>query len=370
MKSNRKILLLNPYYSNSKRTAANMRFEKLFENLHLVTDQCTLVSSCTENPSWLKVKKTNLILFQYSGSFFKRFIFYIYITLFLLVNKFDIIFSEFNPLPLTALLSKNVWLQIHHIEGKNISRRGNLKELFFRFYLRLYYLISSFIDNYKIMTVSQQSTNDIINLGIIRPKNADFVYNGVEANLLRQYINFNLDISYYYYDVIYGGNFSPRKNVEMLIEALSKIEKPLNVLLIGRDLGTKKRVHDKVLHECKQHRFSFKQNLSNEELLECYSKSALFVTASLHEGFGMPVVESACLGIPVICSDLPVFRELVPNAKFISANDTDNLSNLIIRCLDEFSSLKEDCLSISDQYLARYDWSLHSNQFINRIFSS
>jgi glycosyltransferase involved in cell wall biosynthesis len=38
--------------------------------------------------------------------------------------------------------------------------------------------------------------------------------------------------------------------------------------------------------------------------------SAGLIFPSFSEGFGIPIVEGAVLGVPVLCSDIPVFREI------------------------------------------------------------
>jgi glycosyltransferase involved in cell wall biosynthesis len=50
--------------------------------------------------------------------------------------------------------------------------------------------------------------------------------------------------------------------------------------------------------------------LSEEQLQWCYCNSQLLLAPSLVEGFGLPVAEALLAGCPVICSDIPAFREL------------------------------------------------------------
>jgi glycosyltransferase involved in cell wall biosynthesis len=50
--------------------------------------------------------------------------------------------------------------------------------------------------------------------------------------------------------------------------------------------------------------------LSEEQLQWCYYNSQLLLAPSLVEGFGLPVAEALLAGCPVICSDIPAFREL------------------------------------------------------------
>lgn len=50
--------------------------------------------------------------------------------------------------------------------------------------------------------------------------------------------------------------------------------------------------------------------ISEEELQWCYRNCELLLAPSLTEGFGLPVAEALLAGCPVICSDIPAFREL------------------------------------------------------------
>jgi glycosyltransferase involved in cell wall biosynthesis len=62
--------------------------------------------------------------------------------------------------------------------------------------------------------------------------------------------------------------------------------------------------------------------ISEEELQWCYRNCELLLAPSLMEGFGLPVAEALLAGCPVICSDIPPFRELGGNrCVYIPLND-------------------------------------------------
>ena len=50
--------------------------------------------------------------------------------------------------------------------------------------------------------------------------------------------------------------------------------------------------------------------LSDGELGWLYEHAALCCVPSLHEGFGLPVVEALIYGVPVVASDIPALREV------------------------------------------------------------
>jgi glycosyltransferase involved in cell wall biosynthesis len=62
-------------------------------------------------------------------------------------------------------------------------------------------------------------------------------------------------------------------------------------------------------------------------LAEIYESADVFLFLTRYEGFGLPVVESQALGIPVICSDIPVLREVGGDgAIYVDRNDPDAIA--------------------------------------------
>lgn len=50
----------------------------------------------------------------------------------------------------------------------------------------------------------------------------------------------------------------------------------------------------------------------DDVLADLYTAADCFVFPSLVEGFGIPLLEAARYGCPIACSDIPVFREILP----------------------------------------------------------
>jgi glycosyltransferase involved in cell wall biosynthesis len=69
---------------------------------------------------------------------------------------------------------------------------------------------------------------------------------------------------------------------------------------------------------------------------EIILESDVFIFPSRSEGFGIALVEAASLGIPIICSDIPTFREMFDDNEvtFFKLDDIDDLNNKILM-LDE-----------------------------------
>ena len=58
----------------------------------------------------------------------------------------------------------------------------------------------------------------------------------------------------------------------------------------------------------------FTDFVADADLSALYQGAYAFVTASLHEGFGLPGVEAMQFGLPVLASNTEVFNEVYDNA--------------------------------------------------------
>lgn len=68
-----------------------------------------------------------------------------------------------------------------------------------------------------------------------------------------------------------------------------------------------------------------------KEKYDVLHQSHFLVLPSFQEGFGMPCIEAFSVGLPVICSDIPVFREITNNyAEFFDPKSPASLAKTIL----------------------------------------
>jgi glycosyltransferase involved in cell wall biosynthesis len=99
------------------------------------------------------------------------------------------------------------------------------------------------------------------------------------------------------------GTVEPRKNLELLTSAFRKSGRARthDLKIVGRSgWGNLNLSGAEVITNC-----------SERELHEYYRNCEAVVQPSLYEGFGLPLIEALAHGKKLICSDIPIFREIV-----------------------------------------------------------
>ncbi len=141
---------------------------------------------------------------------------------------------------------------------------------------------------------------------------------------------------------MYSGATDPRKNLCRLIEAYSLL--PINLITKHKLVLTGPYTdEEKIL--IKEWMFNFGLPpeyviflgfVKDLELVNLYRKCYLFVFPSLHEGFGLPVLEAMNCGAPVIASNLTSLPEIIGDHKFLfDPYDPLDISSLIYKCLSD-----------------------------------
>ncbi len=73
---------------------------------------------------------------------------------------------------------------------------------------------------------------------------------------------------------------------------------------------------------------------SDDQLMSLYAHARVFVFPSFMEGFGIPPLEAMAFGVPVVCSDIPVIREVCGDAvRYADPKDAGALAREIRNAL-------------------------------------
>ena len=110
------------------------------------------------------------------------------------------------------------------------------------------------------------------------------------------------------------GTVEPRKaHAEVLagFEAAWRNGVDANLVIVGKQGWMMDALAARLnAHPEQRHRLFWLQDVSDQALDALYAASTALIVASRGEGFGLPLVEAARHGTPVIARDLPVFREV------------------------------------------------------------
>ena len=99
-------------------------------------------------------------------------------------------------------------------------------------------------------------------------------------------------------------------------------------------------------------------NIDDAELARLIAGSRALLMPSFAEGFGLPIVEALQLGVPVICSDLPAFREIAGEIPlFLDPLDGKGWEAAIVAFMDDCPERKRQ-LALMPGYRAP-DWDSH-----------
>jgi glycosyltransferase involved in cell wall biosynthesis len=131
--------------------------------------------------------------------------------------------------------------------------------------------------------------------------------------------------------LLYMGSFMPYKNVETLVRAAAELP-GYTLHLLSRATDDDKRRLQAVAPDA---RLVFHDGVSDDEYHALLQQATALVTASLDEGFGIPLVESMGYGTPVVVSDIPVFREIGGDAALYAPARDAHAFATTIRSLED-----------------------------------
>jgi glycosyltransferase involved in cell wall biosynthesis len=157
----------------------------------------------------------------------------------------------------------------------------------------------------------------------------------------RRHIGLAPDEAYF----VYAGGISPHKNVGTLVHAYAEIvRRRANVprlVLVGdltgdSFLSAAGAVRALVTTLGLEALVLLPGYVDDATLAAVYSGATAVVIPSLAEGFGLPAVEGAACGAPMVLSDLPAHRETLDGcAIFFPPTDADALADTLADVLDD-----------------------------------
>jgi glycosyltransferase involved in cell wall biosynthesis len=134
------------------------------------------------------------------------------------------------------------------------------------------------------------------------------------------------------------GTIEPRKGHALALDAFERLwaeGADANLVVVGNQGW----MSDALVTRMRSHalagtRLTWLEQVSDEYLEQIYDSAHALLAASEAEGFGLPLVEAARRGLPVIARDIPVFREVSSSfASYFDGNDPGSLVEALRRAI-------------------------------------
>ncbi len=189
----------------------------------------------------------------------------------------------------------------------------------------------------------------------------------------------------------YVGSNTYRKRLDLLLEGFAKFAKGKNdvrcLLHVNNlessypltDMALYYGIKDKVLFSC--------GNIPDERIKLLYSVMDVNINTSIGEGFGLPLLEGASCGTPILCAkhdnlvdiwgDTADYieidrREFIPDTNYLgSVISTDNLADKLSKLYDDRNYLKQRSVDVLNRSIdPRFDWRVVSDKVYKAVSSA
>lgn len=235
------------------------------------------------------------------------------------------------------------------------------KSVLYRLFARLFLNVACFVAS-KIVTISNFSKFEIFEQNFLDvEKKTHVIHCGYESNIVGDCLAVNCLKSQNPYFLVVG-NVKPHKNLTLVIDAFKKfysLNSKWKLVVVGKMTGFRTGYRD-LDGFSNEPNIEFTGYVDDSELSKLYSGASCFIQASKYEGFGLTVLEAMDYELPVLLSDIPVFRELFEGqVDFFSVDDPLSLRDEMMRV----SELKFNNRDYS-VFLERFSWEASGHSHI------
>jgi 1,2-diacylglycerol 3-alpha-glucosyltransferase len=258
-----------------------------------------------------------------------------------LLKAYDKVISHFYPMNWLAIYAKK------HYNIKYIYYNHGIAypQLFRNFFERIYMAFFRFFANYT----AKKADYAVSISKFLRDKlkkeiglNSKVIYNSIDKKRFHPGIDgAKVRKKYGIKDkdpvLLYVGRISPHKGIDLLIKSFNLIlkENPnAKLLIVGKQTfddyteelkRLARKINEKVI--------IFTDFISDKELPYYYATCNVYTTATLWEGYDLPVVEAQACGKPVVAFDLCSHPEVVKNGILVKPKDIEEFAKAILKIL-------------------------------------
>ncbi len=283
----------------------------------------------------------------------------------LLRDRPDILFMPIQQLPILRPWNTKTIAVVHDLAFHIYPEQFRYKD-----WLLLHTFTAQVVREADAIIAVSEATKQDIATYYGREKDVHVVYHGIDHDRFRVFSQEEKDagklavqkaypaITKPY--ILYVGQIQPRKNIIRLVEAFEALHgQDMQLVIAGGHGWHQQPIMDRIAASSKKDSIVVPGAVPDELLPILYANASVFVLPSLQEGFGIPILEAAACGVPVVTSNRSSMKELAQNA-FVLV-DPEQASSIA----EGISYALQNSQSLSTQSIARakeFSWDTTAKQ--------
>lgn len=224
----------------------------------------------------------------------------------------------------------------------------------------------------RIIAISDAAKKEIVKEFNVPEKKIDIIYPAFDdhfgvmnKSVARDFLSKNYNLSEPFF--LFVGSLIPRKNLVRIILAFDKIkdESKHKLVVIGKKGWLYEEIFDTVKKLNLSSKVVFTNYVQESDLPYFYNAASSLVFASLHEGFGIPILEAMACGCPVITSNKSSMPEVAGDSAILvdplNIGDIAAAMNKIIAD----KKLREELINKGLARIKQFSWDKSAEQLLN-----
>ncbi len=165
-------------------------------------------------------------------------------------------------------------------------------------------------------------------------------------------------------NLVYMGSFMGYKNVETLIRAMAGL--PGRTLHLLSRISDDRRAELERLIDPAGGVVRFHNGVTDAEYAALLADRAVLVSASLDEGYGLPVAEALALGVPAVVTDMPIFREVAGDGALYAPGTDAAAFAAAVRDLDD-PARRDAVIAAGTAHIGRFSWERSAHTLLDAL---
>jgi glycosyltransferase involved in cell wall biosynthesis len=250
------------------------------------------------------------------------------------LKGYDVVISHFYPLTWLAHLARKHYNVKYVYFNHGVNTTGLLNSLWQKLYMELF----SFFTNITIknadeaFSVSKYLKEDLKKVSGLDSK---VIYNKIDKSRFNDKVKGDKVIKKYNLKdnkvLLYVGRIAPHKGIHLLLRSFNIVKRDVpnaKLLIVGKPtfdgyFKKLKKVADKDV--------IFTGFVPDEDLPYYYAACDIYVTASLWEGFDIPIAEAQACGKKVVAFDIGSHKEVTKKGALVPKGDIEAFAAAIIK---------------------------------------